>query len=135
LLLGIFYHHQLTKDNKWRWFAQANLDQPMFSRDGYAPGAELDAALGVYYNGWSIGKAQIKPVAQIVNSYRWSDSGPNAAQPVASGYERLLLSPGLEIDIHPVMVNANVEFPVFQRMTGNQLVAPALVKVSVGFKF
>jgi hypothetical protein len=107
----------------------------MFSQGGYCPGTEIDAAVGIYYNGWSIGKAQIKPIAQVINSYRWSDSGPNASQPVASGYERLMLSPGVEIDIHPFMVNASVDFPVFQRMTGNQLVAPALVKVSVSLRF
>jgi hypothetical protein len=135
LLLGAYYHHQITKDNNWRWFAQANLDLPMFSQDGYCPGTEIDAAVGVYYNGWSIGKAKITPIAQVINSYRWSDSGPNASQPVASGYERLMLSPGIEIDVHPVMVNASVDFPIFQQMTGNQLVSSALMKVSLSFKF
>jgi hypothetical protein len=135
LLLGIYYHHRITQDNNWRWFVQTNLDLPMFSQDGYIPGTEIDTALGIYYNGWTVGKAKIRPIAQVINSYRWSDSGPNAAQPVASGYERLLLSPGFEIDMHPVMVNAGVSFPVFQRMTGNQLVAPVLVKVSVSLRF
>ena len=135
LLLGIFYHHQITKDNKWRWFAQANLDVPMFSQDGYCPGTALDATLGIYYNGWSIGKVKIKPIAQVTNSYHWSDCGPNSAQPVASGYERILLSPGVQIDIYPVMINASVDFPVFQQVTGNQLVAPALVKLSFSLRF
>ncbi len=135
LLLGIFYHHAITKDNKWRWFAQANLDVPMFSQEGYCPGTELDASVGLYYNGWSVGRAKVRPIFQVINSYRTSDSGPNAMQPVASGYERILLSPGVEIDLHPVMINASVAFPVFQQVTGNQLVAPALVKVAVSFKF
>jgi hypothetical protein len=135
LLLGGFFNHKLTSDNKWRWFVQAEMDLPVFSQDGYCPGFELDGAAGVYYNGWSIGKAQIKPLAQVVGSLRMSDSGVNASHPVASGYERVLLSPGFEIDMHPIAVDASVDLPVYQRMTGNQLVAAALVKVAFSYKF
>lgn len=31
-----------------------------------------------------------------------------------SGYQRVLLSPGIEFDIHPVMIYADVEFDVVQ---------------------
>lgn len=135
LLLGVFYHHRVTKRSNWWVFGQANLDIPMFSQDGYAPGLEADEALGFYYDGWSIGRAKIRPIAQILASQRTHDAGRNAAQPVASGYERVLLSPGLEVDLHPVTVDANIEFPVYQYVTGNQLVAETLFKVSVSFHF
>jgi hypothetical protein len=58
-----------------------------------------------------------------------------ASNPVASGYQRILVSPGLEIDLHPVTVYADVEIPIYQRFTGNQLAAPALFKVAVSYMF
>ena len=135
LLLGAFYQHQLKKGGSWWVFAQVNLDIPMFSQDGYAPGVEADESLGFYYDGWSIGKAKIRPIGQILASERSKDSGPNSANPVASGYERILLSPGIEVDLHPVMIDANVEFPVYQYVTGNQLTSQLLIKVSLSFRF
>ncbi len=87
------------------------------------------------YNGISIGQLQISPLAQVLASERTSDSGPNAAAPVASGYQRILLSPGVEFNYHPFMIYADVELPVFQDMRGDQLVAPALFKVIVSYSF
>ena len=54
---------------------------------------------------------------------------------VDSGYQRVLLSPGIEFDIHPVMIYADVEFDVLQSSRGNQLVAPELFKVVVSYAF
>jgi len=65
---------------------------------------------------------RISPVAQAIFSYRSSDSG-DAASPDNSGYERLMLSPGIEFHIHPVKIYADVEIPVFQNFTGNQVAA------------
>jgi hypothetical protein len=78
---------------------------------------------------------RITPIAQAIFSERTSDSGANASNPVASGYQRLLLSPGIEVDFHPVKLYADAEFPVYQNFTGNQLAAPVLFKVSLSFMF
>ncbi|HEY3914955.1 MAG TPA: hypothetical protein VGN61_10760, partial [Verrucomicrobiae bacterium] len=83
------------------------------------------------------------PVAQVIPSERTSDTGANAAggandPPVGeidSGYQRILLSPGIEFDIHPVTIYADVEYDVFQLSRGNQLVSPTLFKVSVTYMF
>ena len=135
LLLGGFYRNNLTKNGKWDWFGQAELDLPMLIQDQYRPGLELDAAAGVYYKGLSFGRLKVTPIAQMIFSERTSDSGANAASPVASGYQRLMLSPGLEFDYHPVRLYADAEFPVYQNFTGNQLVAPVLFKISLSFMF
>jgi hypothetical protein len=135
LLLGGFHRQHLTKDGSFSWFAQAEVDVPMLIRDDYRPGIEADEAAGVYYSGWSIGRLSITPVAQVIASERGRDSGQNAANPVASGYERILLSPGLEFHLHPISVYADAELPVFQHVTGNQLVAPALFKLIVSYHF
>ena len=143
ILLGGFYRGNITQDEKWDWFAQTLLDVPTLIQNQYRPGVELDTAAGIDYKGFSLGRLQISPVAQAIISYRSSDSGANASggasddpeDGVSSGYERLLLSPGVEFHIHPVIIYADVEFPVLQHFNGNQLVAPVLVKASASFMF
>jgi hypothetical protein len=142
LLLGGFHRQHLTKNGKLSWFAQAELDLPMLARDQYRPGVEADGAAGIYYTGWSIGRLKITPVAQVIVSERTSDTGAEASggalsNPgfVASGYQRILVSPGIEFHLHPVSLYADVEIPVFQDVTGNQLVAPVLFKAVFSYHF
>jgi len=143
VLLGGFYRGNITKDEKWDWFAQGLLDVPVLIQDQYRPGVELDTAAGIDYKGFSLGRMRISPVAQVIFSYRSADSGANAAgganddpeDGVSSGYERIMLSPGIEFHIHPIKIYADAEIPVFQNFTGNQLVAPVLFKVSMSYMF
>jgi hypothetical protein len=135
ILIGGFYRNNLTRDGRWNGFAQLNFDLPVLIQDQYRPGDEVDGALGIYFDGLSLGRAGITPIAQIIGSARGEDSGTNSADPVASGYERVFLSPGIEINLHPVMLYADVELPVYQRFTGNQLAAAYLVKMVVSYKF
>jgi len=134
ILLGGFYRGNLTKNDWWDWFAQLQLDVPVLIQDEYRPGVELDAAAGIDYKKLSIGRVRISPVAQVIFSERTSDSGA-AASSDNSGYQRILLSPGVEFHIHPVKLYADAEFPVYQNFTGNQLAAPVLFKVSLSFMF
>jgi hypothetical protein len=144
LLLGGFYRHTLNSvAHGLYWFAQAQLDAPVLTQGGYRPGLELDTSLGLYCQGLSLGKLKITPVAQVIPSERTSDSGSWASggvndRPLGinnSGYQRLLLSPGIEFDIHPVMIYADVEFDALQFSRGNQLVAPELFKLIISYNF
>ena len=135
ILLGGFYRDNLDRNQQWDWFAQVQLDVPVLIQDHYRPGVELDAAAGIDYKGWSVGRAKISPLGQIIFSERTSDSGANAAHPVASGYQRIMLSPGVEVHIHPVKIYADVEIPVFQNFTGDQLAAAVLFKFSISYMF
>lgn len=135
LLLGFFHRGGLTLLPAWQWYVQAGLDQPVLFRAGYRPGLETDASLGFHHDGWSIRGVHVTPVAQVIASMRARDSGPNAADPVASGYQRLLLSPGVEVDLRTVRLYADVEFPVYEHVNGNQLVAPVLWKFSASYHF
>jgi hypothetical protein len=134
VLLGGFHRGSLNINPDFKWFAQVELDVPALTQGSYRPGVEADAAAGVYYTGWSIGSLKLAPVAQIIGSERTSDSG-SAASPDNTGYQRILLSPGLELNMHPLKVYGDVEFPVYQNITGNQIVAPALFKFSVSYMF
>jgi hypothetical protein len=144
LLLGGFYRHTLNSVlHGLYWFAQAQLDVPVLTQGGYRPGVELDTSLGLYHQGLSLGKLKITPVAQVIPSERTSDTGSWASGGVNdpplgisnSGYQRVLLSPGIEFDIHPVMIYADVEFDVLQFSRGNQLVAPQLFKLIISYNF
>ncbi len=147
VLLGGFYRHPLKSIAPGLfWFAQLQTDIPVLTQGGYRPGVEIDSSIGVYYQGLSIGKVQITPVAQVIPTLRTKDTGPWAAggvndasvttpTEVDSGYHRMLLSPGIEFDIHPVMIYADAEFDDLQYSKGNQLVAPVLFKVVVSYKF
>jgi len=143
ILLGGFHRHRLTRNDSWTWFAQGLLDVPVMTQNQYTPGVEFDSALGLYYKGWYIHGLQITPLAQVIGSVRTSDSGNYASggiddDPAAgksSGYERVLLSPGIDVKIHNVDVYADVEVPVFQDFTGNQLAAPWLFKFIVSYSF
>jgi len=143
LLLGGFHRGSLTKDDLWSWFTQAQLDLPVVTQDGYRPGTEVDAALGIDYQGWVVHGVRISPILQAIASERTSDGGPNASggadngpgTGASSGYQRVLISPGVEFHMHPVKVYADAELPVYEHVTGNQLVAPVLFKVVVSYMF
>ena len=135
LLLGAYRRFNLGTDYGWSGILQGVIDLPVLTRAQYRPGAEGDAAVGVYYNGLSIGRMRVSPVGLLKVSVRGSDSGANAASPVASGFERLLVAPGVELDWHPLRVYADVERPILEHVTGNQLTAPVLVRLSVSYMF
>jgi hypothetical protein len=133
-LLGGFYRGNLNRNQTWDWFAQLELDLPMLTQADYRPGIELDTAAGIDYKGLTLGRMRIAPLAQVIFSERTGDSGSNA-DPENSGYQRILLSPGVEFHIHPVKIYADAEFPVYQNFTGNQLAAPVMFKLSVSWMF
>jgi hypothetical protein len=135
LLLGAYRRFNLGTDYGWSGFTQALLDMPVLTQVQYRPGTEFDVAVGAYYNGWRIGRLLVSPVGQLKVSVRGSDTGANATFPVASGFERLLVSPGIEFDLHPVKVYADIELPLYEHFTGNQVAAPLLFRLNVAYMF
>src|ERR1017187_4738786 len=129
LLLGVYHFGEIPRSN-WNWFANADGDLPVLHSSGYVPGSEIDAALGLYYDAWKIGKIKVAPLGQIIGSHRWSDSGALSDAP-NSGSSRVFLAPGVEFDTARVRVYADVGFPVYQYITGNQLVASELFKLNI----
>ena len=133
-LIGGYHRGAILGSDSFSYFVQDLLDQPFLTQGGYRPGTEDDAALGAYYNGWSLGGVRVTPIAEVENSYRSRDRGW-AADPTDSGYERILLTPGIELDYKKVMVFFDVGFPVYQYTNGDQLVTSALYKVTVSYMF
>ncbi|MGH8373072.1 MAG: hypothetical protein ACRETO_10085 [Gammaproteobacteria bacterium] len=134
-IVGAYHEAALDAAHTWNWFVQGQWQQALVTRGGYRPGNELDAAGGIYYNGWEIGsKSQLSPVMQMIVSSRASDSGAEAS-PDNSGYNRLLIAPGLEFDSGAFRLYADIELPVYQHVTGNQLVATRQYKLVLSYKF
>ena len=132
LLLGAYRMGRIG--GGWGWFANAQWDEPLLTAAGYRPGAEIGGAAGVYYDDWRPGGWTIAPLAQAIASNRWSDSGTAADAP-NSGYRRLLLSPGLEIGAGRWRADATVGFPVYQYVTGNQLIASEFYRLAASWSF
>jgi hypothetical protein len=135
LLLGGYHAGALTVDNAWSWFAQGMWQHALAQRGAYRPGDEIDAAVGVDYSkGFITGMAAITPTLELVASQRAHDTG-SAADPPNSGYSRLFVAPGAELDLEAWKLYGAVELPVAQHFNGNQLAASALFKFTLGYSF
>jgi hypothetical protein len=157
LILGGYWRGLLTGDNSWQYFAQSKVLIPLLTHGegpdtytfgaapgDYRPGWQVDTAAGLVYNNWyNVGVFdKIAPVFQIIYSHRQEDGGAAAADPIASGFDRVFISPG--IDFTKVIDDANnntlklygdIEIPVYQRVKGDQLVSPYLTKVILAYTF
>ena len=166
LMLGGFHRGLITGDNAWQYFAQVMWRQPFLYRDAadpqgffdgngglvqsYHPGLQVDGAAGILYNNWYhvLGFDKITPLGQVIISHRNQDTG-TGADPFNSGFDRVMLSPGVEFT--KVLDEANnrvlktyfdIEIPVYYRAnaannagTEGQLVAPYLIKVVTSYNF
>ena len=134
ILLGGYYQGILTPDQRWGWFAQGLFDAPTLIQAQYRPGFELDAAAGIDYQGARLGRAIVTPIGQLICSERTHDVGA-LANSGDSGYQRLIVAPGVEVDINRVRLYADIEVPIVQNFRGNQLAAPVAYKCSVSYMF
>jgi hypothetical protein len=83
-------------------------------------------------------------VLQVLNSWRLHDMGANA-DPLNSGYERVLIDPGVSVRYKKLRLDADVAFPVFQHTnaaesvaiegTSGQLTAKILFKMQATYDF
>jgi hypothetical protein len=167
-LLGAFHRGLLSGDNAWQYFSQILWRQPFLYQAGfdpqaafdgnpnptvqqtYFPGLTIDAAAGIVYNNWYhvLGLDKITPLAQVIVSHRDHDTG-TGADPFNSGFDRVMLSPGVEFtkvvdeaNNRVIKVYADVEIPVYYRVnaannagTEGQLIAPYLIKVVASYNF
>ncbi len=131
---GLLSAYQMAQEEGWGWFIQAALGYPLNERDGYKPGNELNAALGIHYDGWS-SSIGVVPMASIVASLRGRDGGPQG-DPTNTGYSRLFISAGVE-----VVLNNSLHFdfetgvPLASHVNGNQLLAPQLINSTLSYQF
>jgi hypothetical protein len=129
LLLGAY---QMGQGDGWGWSTQALWQHASNTRDGYRPGDNLDINIAVHYDKLAQ-YSKFVPFLQVIASFRSADNGPNADVD-NTGYQRLYLSPGLEINVSR-MVNIYGDFriPLLTKVSGYQLVAPSLLNITVSY--
>ena len=143
LLLGAYHLGAIGDSYHLKWFTEALYDYALNSREGYRPGNELDAAVGLMYAAIRLGgSGSLTPLLQLIGSDRLRDSGVNA-DPANSGYQRLLISPGAEVTLGRWQIYADAEWRLYhyanaassleQQGTQGQLVAPVLLKLVVSY--
>ena len=128
------YHLGRFANPVYGWFANAVLDQPVLTRDSYRPGTEINGVVGAYHEGWTVGKAKITPVLQVIGAHKWHDSGAEA-DPDETGYTRFLASPGIELAVDNTRLYTDIAVPFYEKVKGDQLVAPVLAKVVLSYDF
>jgi len=145
LLLGGYHVGDLSGKNHLQWFTEILYDRAFNTRDGYRPGDELDAAIGVMHDGIHFGpNSGLVLLLQLIGSNRLRDSG-SEADPYNSGYQRLLISPGVQVNYDSWQLYADAEFRIYNYAnaapnpnkygTQGQLVAPVLFKVVLSYSW
>ncbi len=136
LMLGAYHLGKITQDQLWNYFVNVNFNQPVLTLPNYIPGNELTAAFGVYYAGFNLGQMdrKIMPIVELLTAFRGADEGANGDS-LNSGYRRLLISPGFEVELGRVRIYADVSTPLAQYYNGNQLSAPVAYKLAVMVNF
>jgi hypothetical protein len=135
LLLGAYHMGQIDKEGKFNYFFQASLQHALVTRDDYRMGDEISTAVGIYYDAGSfLGIKKVAPIMQITNANRLRDSGKNAIAQ-NSGYRQIFFAPGIEFNFSSFKIYADVGFPLYQDVNGNQLVAERIYKAIFGYNF
>jgi len=131
LLLGGYHMEQ---EKGWGWYVQVLWQHALNTREEYRPGDSFDMSGGIHYDEL-LGSLPLVPMVQLEASFRGIDSGLNA-YPANTGYERLYLSPGLQIvATNYFSIHGDVRIPLLTHVRGYQLIAPALVSVALEYDF
>jgi hypothetical protein len=166
LVVNFFHRGMITGDNAWQYYDQIRFQQPFAYQaaadpagnvDGnpgvvqtYKPGLQVDGAFGILYNNLYnvLGFDKITPLGQVIISHRDHDNG-TGADPLNSGFDRVMLSPGIELtkvideaNNRVMKFYADIEIPVYYRTNAGfngasigQLIAPYMVKVVTSYNF
>jgi hypothetical protein len=145
LMIGGYHVGNFGAVDALSYFVNAKYQAAVLTRDSYRPGNELDTAAGLSYDLGGVGPLDdFAGVLQFINSWRMHDTGANA-DPLNSGYERLLIAPGFTLQLKKFRIFGDVELPIHQYTnaassvavegTSGQLVASTLYKVQVAYDF
>ncbi len=131
LLLG---GYQVGQQRTWGWYLQGILRSAMGSRADYRPGDSLQLVAGAHYdtNPYS---AALTPLVQVNASLRRSDSGL-ASDPENTGSKFVYLTPGFLYSFtRRLQANALVYLPLYQQVTGTQLVPRQIFSAGLTYNF
>lgn len=125
------YYAQLLPMQDVSWFAEALVQAPLNTRDGYKPGTRVSLDTGVRYNVTE----HFSLMLQLNGLFRGHDSGANA-EPADSGGKFWFLSPGFSYALtKDVVAYAYYQLPLHQHVNGVQLTAGGASAIGVSVRF
>ncbi len=134
-LIGGYKLGKFSNNSKLNWFAQTNWQHAFLVHRGYRVGDEISAASGIFYDaGKFYGIKKVAPILQITAAKRLKDKGW-ASDQQNSGYSQAFFAPALEVNFNKFKIYADVEFPIYRNVNGNQLVAQNIYKMILGYNF
>lgn len=136
-ILGLYHVGNFGTESNFGYFLQSSWERPFIRHRGYTPGYEVSSAIGTYYNAGKFGMAKkVSPILQFTNAKKGQDTGwADPSHNPNSGYNFVYFAPGIEITIDDFKLYADVQFPVYRNVNGNQLVPQNLYKVILGYNF
>lgn len=131
LLLG---GYQVGQERTWGWYLQGMLRRAMGSRADYRPGDSVQLVAGAHYD-TNPYVAALTPLVQLNATWRRPDSGL-ASDPENTGSKSLYLTPGILYSLtRQLQANALVYLPLYQEVTGVQLVPRQIVSAGLTYTF
>jgi hypothetical protein len=129
-IVGAFVNQPMPASSS-SWFAQAQLQHALDTRDGFRPGHMLTADVGYA----KVLSDKVSGIVQLNAVVKGRDQGVNA-EPGDSGGRFLYASPGLSYDISPAMrAYAFVQQPLHQYVNGVQLTADRSFVIGMSTRF
>ena len=130
-LVGAYHYRRLSSEIAL--IAQGQIHFALNSREGFRPGPFGEASLSLQWLG--LGKGRLIPELQLNTRITGGDSGP-ASDRGNSGGEQIYLAPGLSAKLTATLaVYANVQIPLYQRVSGYQLVPRVIGSTGVQLRF
>lgn len=136
-IFGAYHRGNFGKENNLGYFLQTAWERPFIRHRGYNPGSEISGATGIYYNAGQFGAIKkLAPILQVTGAKKSQDSGwASVDSNQSSGYNQIFFAPGIELTIDNFKLYADVEFPIYRAVNGNQLAPHNLYKVILGYNF
>jgi hypothetical protein len=134
-LLGAYHYRRLSSNVAL--IMQGQLHFALHSREGFHPGTVGEASLSLQYLGLKLGttRGRLIPELQVNTRLSARDSGP-ASDRENSGGEQVYLAPGMTAKLSPTLsFYANFQVPLYQRVSGYQLVPRMIGSTGLQVRF
>ncbi|KRH78985.1 hypothetical protein FERRO_00460 [Ferrovum sp. JA12] len=118
----------------WGWYTQGIYRRALDVRNGYRPGDSLQLLTGVHYDNLRAIPGLI-PFIQLNGTIRYADTGINS-NPYYTGLRTLYIAPGVMYNLNRHwQLNTLFYIPVYQEVSGIQLVPQQILSMGVSYNF
>ena len=131
ILLG---GYRMGQEHRWGWFAQGIYRSAISTRDDYRPGNSLQLVAGMHYDAFQH-STHVIPTLMLNATIRQADTGINS-NTLNSGLKTVYLTPGVLVNITKHwQANASLYLPVYEYVSGIQLVPKQIASAGITYNF